>query len=199
MNKLGSSRQHIQIKQVKDGVLILPHNHYRIVLETSALNFELNSDEEQDVLLDTFQHFLNALPCSVQILIRTRELDVDDYLQSFQEKKVHEAEPLYKEQLSDYCSFVQKLVAGNRILSRRFYIVIPYEADPSSKDFSIIKEHLQLQQEVINRELEKIGIKTHQLSSLEVLQLFYSFYNPKKIKTQPLTEETIRTIETSTL
>jgi len=86
MSNHTSSRRQIQIKSVQDKVLILPGNKYRIILETSALNFELNSDKEQDVILDTFQHFLNALPCPIQILIRVRELDIDDYIATFQDK-----------------------------------------------------------------------------------------------------------------
>ena len=36
-----SSRKQIQIKGVKDNILLLPNNEYRVVLETSSVNFEL--------------------------------------------------------------------------------------------------------------------------------------------------------------
>ena len=57
-NSKKSARQQIQIKEVKDDILILPDNEYRTVIETSSINFELKSEEEQDVLIDTFQNFL---------------------------------------------------------------------------------------------------------------------------------------------
>src|SRR5437762_4112110 len=85
-NKKMSSRQQINIKEVKDGVLILPGNQYRTVIETSSINFELKSDEEQDVLIDSFQNFLNSLSCPLQILIRVREIDVDHYLEDIAKK-----------------------------------------------------------------------------------------------------------------
>lgn len=195
MTKHTSSRQQIQIKSVQDNILILPGNKYRAILETSALNFELNSDKEQDVVLDTFQHFLNALPCPIQILVRVRELDIDDYIATFQEKLEKEKEAIFRQQLTDYCSFVKGLVAGNRILSRKFYIVIPFEPSERAHDFAYIKDQLQLYQDVVTRELERVGIKVHRLGNLELLNLFYSFYNPSKLKSQPLTLETIRTLE----
>ncbi|MDO8658746.1 MAG: hypothetical protein Q7K55_08445, partial [Candidatus Levybacteria bacterium] len=72
-----SSRKQIQIKEVKDDILVLPNNEYRTIIETSSINFELKSEEEQDVLIDGFQNFLNSLPSQLQILIRVREVDID--------------------------------------------------------------------------------------------------------------------------
>ncbi len=121
-----SSRRQIQIKEVRDGILVLPNYAYRLVIETSSINFELKSDEEQDVLIDGFQNFLNSLPCELQILIRVREVDIDGYLETFMKQNNHETEQVYKDQLTNYNEFIKKLVSGNKILSRSFYIVIPY-------------------------------------------------------------------------
>lgn len=72
-----SSRNQIAIKGVRDGILILPRNQYRAVLKVSSLNFELRSEEEQDAIIDTYESFLNSVGSSLQILIRTREIDMD--------------------------------------------------------------------------------------------------------------------------
>ena len=72
-----SSRAQINIKGVRDGILLLPHNQYRVVLEVSSLNFELKSEEEQDAIIDTYESFLNSVGSNLQILIRTREIDMD--------------------------------------------------------------------------------------------------------------------------
>jgi len=191
--KKTSARHQINIKEVKDGVLILPGNKYRVILETSAVNFELKSEEEQDQIIDTFQNFLNSLPCSVQILIRTREVDIDGYLEDFMTHNNHETEQVYKDQLKEYGQFIKKLVSGSKILTRKFYLVISYSGH-SKRDFSIIKEQLKLNQDIVSKGLEKLGMKTRQLGNLEVLDLFYSFYNPSKLKTQPLTQKTFEAV-----
>jgi len=189
-SKKVSSRKQIQIKEVKDDVLILPHSEYRLVIETSSINFELKSEEEQDTIIDTFQNFLNSLSTQLQILIRVREVDVDHYLEQITKSKEIEKEKVYREQLDTYTQFIQKLVTGNKILSRRFYVVIPYH-NTNAKDFKLIKEQLYLTRDIVSRGLEKIGMKVKPLNSLELLDLFYSFYNPTSIKTQPLRQETV--------
>lgn len=160
-----------------------------MVIETSSINFELKSEEEQDVLLESFQNFLNSLPCPLQILIRIREVDVDRYLEGITSKKHIEKEIVYKQQMDNYISFIKSVVSGNKILSRRFYIVIPYKS--KEHDFEIIKEHIFLQRDIVVKGIEKLGMKARVLDSIELLDLFYSFYNPSQAKTQELKGQTI--------
>src|SRR5438067_11668553 len=119
-NNKKSSRRQINIKEVKDGILVLPNNQFRSIIETSSINFELKSEEEQDVLIDSFQNFLNSLSCPLQILIRVREIDVDRYLEDIAKKLDSETDDIYKQQMENYSDFIQNLISGNKILSRRF-------------------------------------------------------------------------------
>lgn len=192
-----SSRRQIQIKEVKDGILLLPHNEYRTVIETSSVNFELKSEEEQDVLLDSFQNFLNSLVSPLQILIRVREVDIDSYLDQVATSKTFEKEKVYKTQIDNYSSFIKNLVSGNKILSRRFYIIIPYKQQDKNRDFAVVKEHLNLQRSIVTRGLEKLGMKARTLESLELLDLFYTFYNSSSAKTQILKGHTIEALLTN--
>lgn len=187
-----SARRQIQIKEVKDNVLILPGNLYRTVLETSSVNFELKSEDEQDVLIDNFQNFLNSLPCTLQILIRVREVDIDRYLEGFTKSQGRESEKVYREQMKNYCDFIRTLVSGNKILSRRFYVVVPYTPTDKTGDFNLIKEQILLSQDIVAKGLEKLGMKTRALDSFELLELFYKFYNFDHIKSQEFKAQTLQ-------
>lgn len=189
-----SSRRQIQIKEVRDGILILPNDQYRVAIETSSINFELKSEDEQDVLIDGFQNFLNSLPCELQVLVRVREVDLDRYLEQVSKTKHQEKETVYKDQIENYCEFIKDLVSGNKILSRRFYVVIPYNDVDKNRDFNFIKEQIYLNRDIILKALEKLGMKARQLDSLELLDLFYNFYNPSQSKTQELKGQTIQTL-----
>jgi hypothetical protein len=125
-NRKISSRLQINIKQVKDGVMVFPGNQYRLVLRTSSVNFELKSEDEQDALIETYQSVLNSLVCPIQILICIREMDLDKYIEDFRIKLQNETENIYRKQITNYSKFVSKLVAKNKILSRQFYVVLPY-------------------------------------------------------------------------
>ena len=105
-----SSRKQIAIKEVKENILSLPDNQHRIILEASAINFELKSEAEQDVLIDTFQSFLHSLPCPLQRVIRVRELDINHYTDQLREQSKHETDKIYQEQIDDYCQFMHQLV-----------------------------------------------------------------------------------------
>jgi hypothetical protein len=193
-SKKSSSRGQIQIKEVVDNILVLPGNEYRQILETSSVNFELKSEEEQDVIIDSFQNFLNSLPCEIQILVRVREVDIDRYVEDIGKTKDKETIPAYKKQIEGYCSFVKKLVSGNKILSRRFYIVIPYKHTERHQDMKLIKEHLNLEKDIIIKGLERMQMKARSITGLEILNLFYGFYNPESLKTQAITKETVEAI-----
>lgn len=191
-----SSRQQIAIKGVRDGILILPGNQYRAVLEVSSLNFELKSEEEQDAIIDTYESFLNSVGSSLQILIRTREIDMDKYLEELNERLHGETEKVYKQQLKNYDEFIRSLITTNKILTRHFYLIVPYTAT-SKTDFELVQEQLNLKLDIVAKGMTRLGMHTKELTSLEVLDLFYSFYNPVQAKIQPLTEQALRLIHTA--
>ena len=185
LNKFGSARSQIGIKEVKDGILVLPDGRHCSIITTSSVNFELQSEDEQDALIDNFQSFLNSLTVPLQILIRVRELDIDRYLEKFQAYRANEKTNVYRDQLDNYNRFIKKLVSGNKILSRRFYVVLPM-TDQGEIDFRHLKERLNMETEIVIKGLEKMGMNARALTSLEILELFYSFYRPDQAKAQPL-------------
>ena len=113
------------------------------------------------------------------------------YLEIISKNKNKEFDLVYKNQMDNYSTFTQSLVLGNKILSRRFYIIIPYSNKEENKDFNLIKEQISLTCDIIQKGLEKLGMKARVLDSLELLDLFYSFYNPEQSKTQELKSETV--------
>ena len=195
-SKKASSRRQMNIKGVRDGILMLPGDHYSLILEASALNFDLKSEQEQDAIIDTYESFLNSLPCPLQIITRIREVDMRDYLAGIEDRIANEKTTIYKEQLEGYGKFIQELVDDNKILSRRFYVVIPYEAK-SATDFNAAKELLSQHADMVSKGLTRLGIQSRQLESLEVLDLFHSFYNPSEARQQPITEQVARTLNSS--
>ncbi len=189
-NSISSSRRQIDIKGVRDGILILPGNKYRLVLQISSINFELKSEAEQDALIDTYQSFLNSLATSLQIVVRIREMDMDKYLDDFRFSMQQEEEQIYKDQVQNYTEFVSSLITTNRILSRQFYVILPL--DFKEKDFELVKEQLGVNADIVAKGLARLGMQARQLDSMDVLDLFYSFYSPAQAKRQPLKAQTMQ-------
>lgn len=192
-SKKASARQQINIKGVRGNMLLLPHDQYRLVIEVSPVNFELKSEEEQDALIDTYESFLDSLPCPLEIVVRIRELDMDKYLADTQELLHDEKEEVYRDQIKNYAKFVQGLVADNKILSRHFYVVLPY----NTSDFETAKEQLSLNADMVSKGLSRLGMRTRQLTNIELLDLFHTFYNPAQAKRQPISDQVAELLNNS--
>lgn len=195
-NKKASARTQIDIQGVRDGILMLPKNRYRMVLSVSPVNFELKSEDEQDAIIDTYESFLNSVGSPLEILIRTREIDMDKYLEELDERTTDEHVPIYKQQLKNYGEFIRGLITTNKILARHFYVIVPYNAT-TKIDFDGIKEQLNLKVDIVQKGLARLGIQSRELDSLELLDLFYTFYSPEQAKIQPLTEQAMELLKTS--
>ncbi len=187
----GSARDQIAIKAVIDDTLVIADGRYRLIMETSTVNLELKSEAEQDAIIDIFQSFLNGLNGPLQILVRTREVEADSFLAAINLRLKEESQPAYRDQLHGYAKFLKGLISVNRILSRNFYIVIEYDSDPKT-DLPTVQEQLALQADIVAKGLQRLGMRCRQLSGLEILNLFYSFYNPKAAKSMPLSEKALR-------
>ncbi|MGB4768125.1 MAG: TraC family protein [Candidatus Saccharimonas sp.] len=195
-NRKSSARQQIDIKGVKDDILLLPGHKYRMVLAVSSVNFELKSEDEQDAIIETYESFLNSVGCPLQVLVRTREIDMDNYLNDLNERVGNETVPIYKQQLQNYDEFIRSLIATNKILTRHFYVVVPYDAT-GKDDFDFVREQLELRIDIVQKGLARLGMQSHTLRSLEILDLFYTFYNPAQAKLQPLTQQALELLHTS--
>jgi hypothetical protein len=188
MAKGQATQDFVPIERVREGVVMLKTGEIRAILITNSLNLGLKSEDEQQAVLSQFQNFLNSLSFPVQILVRVREIDVDQYVEQILIKKNKENEEAYKTQIQNYAEFIRNLVSGNKILSRHFYFVIAFVSDDKKQDFDLTREQIRNREDIVIKGLEKIGMKVNNLDSLQVLQLFYNFYNPSQSKSQPLKE-----------
>lgn len=193
--KKGIAKQQIDIIGVHQGTLEISSHRYRRILEVSPINFELKSEAEQDSLIENYESFLNALSCPLQYLIRTREIDIDKYLQSFINQYKTETNKTFRMQLSSYIDYVRSLIATSQILTRHFYVIVPYDNIIDSNFQSSNIEQLQNNVDIIKKGFNRLGMATRELTSLEVLDLFYSFYSPSKAKVQPLHLSAINSIQ----
>ena len=131
----------------------------------------------------------------MQIIVRIRELDMDKYLDDFKAGLATEREEVYKTQIVNYTEFVQSLITTNKILARAFYVIVPFVGRET--DFGLIREQLALNTDIVAKGLARMGMQSRQLTSLELLDLFYSFYNPGQAKRQPITKQTLELLNRS--
>jgi type IV secretory pathway VirB4 component len=206
------TQQFVDIAEIKENVVILKSGSLRRILMVSGVNFELKSEEEQDIILTAYQEFLNSLDFGIQILIHSRRLNVNHYLEKLEERLDQEKNELLKNQITEYNAFVKSFVSNNAIMTKNFFVIVPYDsfslpkASNSFFDFLPLKKKvvkvpqsvgleetleqkiLQLDQrtdQVING-LSQIGLRVVVLNKEEIVELLYNFYNPHAFEIKDL-------------
>jgi len=204
------SQNFIPIQEVRDGTVILDDGSLRMVLMTSSVNFALKSEDEQTAILSQYQNFLNSLDFPVQIFIDSRELDVDPYLKTLKEAEKEQSNELLKIQIREYVEFVKNFVSSTSIVSKSFYIIIPYSSAPGQikgggissffsrgktntvqkKDASFMQSKIQLQQRVavVTGGLASTGIRAVPLNTEELIELYFKLFNPGEVDKESITE-----------
>ncbi len=200
-SKVGASTQkYIDIGEIKEDIVVMRDGTMRVVLLISSINFALKSEDEQNAIIGSYVSFLNNISFPLQIIIQSRELNIEDYILRLREKEKEQTNELLKMQTGDYIAYIQELVSMSKIMNKKFYIVIPY--NPSSDkqkgffprlfdllrpDTSIkMKERIFLsrKKEIMRRVdnvrggLNSMGLSSIQLDTQSLIELYYNTYNP---------------------
>jgi type IV secretory pathway VirB4 component len=122
-----ATQKFIEIRGVKNGILILKNGGLRQILMVSGLNFDLKSEDEQNAITQGYQAFLNSLSFTVQIFVHSRKLNIDGYIQKLAATELQEPNPLLRNQLGEYREFIRSFVSGNTIMTKTFFVVVPFD------------------------------------------------------------------------
>jgi len=187
-----STQQFLEIEQIREGILLLKNKSLRGVLMISSLNFALKSADEQQAIIYQFQNFLNSLDFPIEIVVQSRILNITGYLDKLKQIETAQKNELMKIQTAEYRKFISDLVVGRQILSKTFFVTIPFtlieipkigikkEADFSEGQFQRAKSQLWQRMEFAALGLRRCGLQCSFLNTLELIELFWSLYHPEE-------------------
>lgn len=195
-----STQKYVDVDRVQDGVVVLKNGGLRAVLLVSSLNFDLKSGEEQDAIIMQYQNFLNSLDFPVQTIIHSRRFNIEPYLEMLKAKEADQNNELLRMQISEYQNFIKNLTEVSDIMSKYFYVIVPFAAveDKHSGFFERIgnvlspKQAIQEKRELfetyknqlwqrvdhVSIGLSSTGVKVAPLNTEEIIELLYNTYNP---------------------
>src|SRR3989344_3871827 len=200
-----ATQEFIPIKEVRDGTVVLKNDELRAVVLANSINLSLKSDDEQKAIIMQFQNFLNTLDFSVQISIQSRRLDIRPYLLLLENRIKIQSEPLLKLQTKEYIEFIRNFTDTVSIMTKSFFVVVPYTHTVLKSDTGILgglfsrknKEEIKIAKQedfeekrsqleervsVIQQGLNRCGIKSAQLGTEEIVELFYKVFNPGELE-----------------
>ena len=204
-----AAQEFVPIKEVRNGIIILKDGGLRAILIASSINLSLKSSDEQMAIINQFQNFLNGLDFPTQIVIQSRRLDIRPYLLMLEGRLKEQTEPLLKIQTKEYIDFIRSFTDEVNIMTKTFFVVVPYsstvikskngmldsflgsgapkkqvEDTKKAMDLASFEEkrsQLEQRTNVIISGLSGIGIRSSQLKTDEVVELFYKTFNPGDI------------------
>lgn len=210
-NKISvTTQQYLDISEIKEGTVIMRDGTLRAVILVSSINFALKSEEEQNAIISAYVSFLNNIEFPLQIVIQSRELNIDGYIEDLKQKEKEQTNELLKIQTGEYAQYIQELVSMSKIMNKRFYAVVPY--DPMSdkqknfttrfldvfKPATIIKmkdEKFRRRKNALARRVDNIvgglasiGLNSVPLDTQSLIELYYNSYNPATSQNQKLVD-----------
>jgi len=200
-----STQKYVDVEDVRDGVLVLRNGSIRCILLVSSINFDLKSSEEQDAIISQYQGFLNSIDFPLQIIVHSRRFRIEPYLEKLVEEEKHQENELLRFQISEYRNFVQSLTEVSNIMSKFFYVVVPFAPSETENGgllgklsgifqtksgtvipgdtFETYRSQLLQRADQVTAALSGTGVRTSMLGTEEVIELLYNTYNPSVFTT----------------
>ncbi len=205
-----STQQYLDIAEIRDDMVILNDGTVRAVLLVSSINFALKSGDEQEAIIQSYMTFLNGLDYPIQIVIQSRKMNIDGYLNRLIDQQKKTTNDLLRSQIGDYRNFVGELVELGQIMQKKFFLVLPYDpitnkrkgffsrlseamspiaaSKLSKKQLSDRLEQLARRTEMLQGELNSMGLASARLDTQSLIELYYEVYNPDLFDTERMSD-----------
>lgn len=208
-----STQNHLQIAELRDGVVILKDGSFRAAIACRSINFDLMSAAEREGVEFSYQNFLNSLFFPIQVLIRSKKVDIGPYLEKLIKIRSSQDNMLLNVLMDDYINYIDLLAQEANIMEKSFYVVVSYSPAGDLQNikeqtkgmfsrafkkeetttvkvnrqvFAKAKEELQNRVNVVMSGLEAVGVRSKRLETNQLSQLYYNFYNPDTSIREPL-------------
>ncbi len=203
-----STQKYLDVAEIRDDAVILNDGTVRGVLLVSSINFDLKSEDEQRAIIGGYISFLNTLDHPLQIVIQSRPLNIDDYMDRIKKVEKEQTNELLRMQTADYLQFIKELLTLEKIMSKKFYMTIPYSpvsdkkrgfrdrfasvfapakaVKLSRKRFEEFSVQLTKRCNFISGGLSSLGLANQRLNTQALIELYYNSYNPDLFQREPM-------------
>ena len=201
-----STQNTLLFSEMRENMIIMSDGSFRAVVECESINFDLMSSREREGIEFSYQNFINSLYFPIQVLIRSRRVDIGPYLDRLAEIRRNQDNMLLNVLMDDYMDFIDILAQEANIMDKSFYVVVPYypageentfkqqtkglfnsffsgkkEATVTKIDqvtYTKAKDEIKNRVDSVMNGLFQMGVKSWQLNTRQLGELFYTSYNP---------------------
>lgn len=209
-NPKAAAQRFLPIAEIRNDTVILKNGGLRAVLSVEALNFNLKSETEQQGIIAGYQAFINTLTFPLQVCVRSRKVNIDPYIIQIREIARKQENDLLRNQTIAYANFIEKICEVADIMTKSFFVVIPLDDSQETKSSLakffewmglddteakavqryrlFVEKHNKLKDRMnlVESGLNNVGLITRRLTTSELIELYYQYYNPHTSQEQKL-------------
>lgn len=206
----------VEVAEIRDGVLVLREGQMRAVLAVSSANFALKSNQEQESIIGNFQGVLNSIDFPMQILVQSRKLDLNPYIENLKALEDKQANDLLRAKMQEYAEYIRQMSSEVNIMDKNFFIIVGFEPvtlkqgifgrflralNPSKvikqkqEDFIKNRKMLMTRVDQISPRMSALDLKIEMLRTEQLITLMYNSYNPDTIESIRLSDVSALDIE----
>jgi len=210
---LNTTQNSLLISEIRDSMVIMSDGSFRAVIASKSINFDLMSSREREGVEFSYQNFLNALYFPIQIFVRSQRVDIGPYIDRLATIRRSQDNMLLNVLMDDYINFIDVLSQEANIMDKSFFIVVPYfpagdltnviaqskgifgklfqkpQTTATKIDkvlYEKAKDEIKNRVDSVTSGLFQIGVKSVQLNTKELGELYYNMYNPDTAVREPL-------------
>ncbi len=162
----------IEVKRIADNTLFLTNNSAKAIIQIQPINFHILDVRNQQAIISAYKDFLNSLDFPIQIVMRTVNLSLEEYLKTLGQKvKKSKNEKMHK-QFADFKDFILNYIENHAVKNRLFYIVIPSD----EKNPKYILNQLDIRVTLCQEKLKSCNLTTKRLNTNELVSMLSSYF-----------------------
>lgn len=193
------TQQFLKLEEIRDDAIVMKDGTIKGILAVSSTNFDLKNTEEQNALIFGYQRFLNSLESHIQILVQSRKININNYLDKLRSIRDKQTNELLRMQTSEYVEFITRLVESANVMSKNFYVIVPGETmvkpvaqgffsklfgtgkvqQAANKEQNFREARKKLDEKISNvsSALSGLGLRVARLDTNQLIELVYDSYN----------------------
>jgi hypothetical protein len=198
-----TTQDFLPIVDIVEGIVLFKNGAAALPLESTSLNFGLLSEREQMAVIAAYAGLLNSFSFPIQIVVRSQKKDISNYMHFLDEARDKLTNPKLRVAMDDYREFLVEAIKKKNVLSKKFYIVLPfsqYELGVTrsfvenftkrdvtlsyTKSYVLRKAKVSLypKRDHVMMQAGRLGIKLRPLTTEECISLYYTIFNPDVLK-----------------
>ncbi len=167
-----AAQELMNVKDVRGDIVFLKDGALGLI-KVTPINFGMLSKEDQDSVIYGFLEFINTLNFPIQIVMKSINLDINDYLSGLKRRIEERDDKISLAYYEHFAGYLRDYIKTTKINDRMFYIVVP--AKKHWDERTVIKS-LETRCENIINALSFSGINSERLDTQQLLNLYASYF-----------------------